>query len=141
MSMPLSIDALPGWQQSQPAPPPAVPAVQPVAPAPSGTGADSSTDAGQSGASGRGAIYVPQPPVEAASIYTKPAAAQGTVHPEPDSGTAAADAAAINTPASVGPAATKATIPHAAVNAAYAMVADAPGTMPASVFHPLAGGR
>lgn len=81
---------------------------------------------------------MPQRQGEAPLLYARPAVTQGTVHPEPDSGTAAADVAAVNTTEAPPPATpAKADAPlHAVANAAYAMV----GTMPAATLHPLRDG-
>jgi len=137
MTLPVALNAIPPWQQAQPVPPPATPAIQPVAAAPE-TG-DSSSDSRDAGRSNGGAIYVPQRQYASSPVYAKPAPAQGNVNPEPESGTASADIATVKAALPTAPA--KADPPLlAAANAAYAMVADAPGTMPASVLHPLRGG-
>lgn len=118
---------------------PPVSAAQPV-----DTASQSKTDSGTSQQRDGASAFLSQQPRETNLTYDRPApveapatGAQGFVSPYANSGTATADAAAVNAP--LAQAEPQKTPAYAVAASAYSMVADASPGMPASVLTPLRG--
>ncbi len=120
---------------------PPVSAAQPV-----DTASQSKTDSGTSQQRDGASAFLSQKAPETRLTYERPApveaaappsVAQGFVSESANSGTATADAAAVNAP--LAQAEPQKTSAHAVAAGAYSMVADASPGMPASVLTPLRG--